>query len=487
MAAYLSRLHHISLHVTNVDKIAYELVNNFKFNLFVARLTEKSKQLAFRKGAAVFVVNERPNKSPLELNGLTLSSKRGISPSESEPGWTNNIQTGKKNDKDPNCLYDVHPHYSVDTASNVCFEVEDVERSFKSLRNIGCEFLVPPTEVCDENGLVTYSVVKSIMGNVNHTLIDTSKYKGSFLPGFQEVENVTKNDTPVAKSTETCPITHFDHITYACSRRWTPQVMRWYERHFGFQRFFIDSNEDVDEGYVLNKEGIGLRLTAMEYWKCSETGITLPFTDDKQPDCKFVIAESLPEQGRNQVDTFLEQHGGPGIQHIGLYTQDIVSTAQTMGQAGVHFFSPPPAYYTEVGKQQEMEDAGYDPQMLSQHGILLDTDLRQAQTDSSCQTTDTKKKRYLLQVFTKPIFSEDTFFLELIERRGASGFGEGNIQALWRCVQAYMDTERAETEAQGENTSQPQNVTPEPKHGHNNKPFTAEHCRTPSSAALSSL
>ncbi|XP_064878974.1 4-hydroxyphenylpyruvate dioxygenase-like protein isoform X3 [Oncorhynchus nerka] len=448
MAASLSRLHHISLHVTNVDKIAYELVSKFKFNLFVARLTEKSKQLAFRKGAAVFVVNERP------LNGVTLSSKRGISPSESEPGWTNNIQTGIKNDKDPKCLYDVNPHYSVDTASNVCFEVENVERSFKSLRNLGCDFLVPPTEVCDEKGIVTYSVVKSIVGNVNHTLIDTSKYKGSFLPGFQEVENVTENGTPVSNSTDSsCPVTHFDHITYACPRRCTPQVMSWYERHFGFHRFFIDSNEDVDEGYVLNTEGIGLRLTAMEYWKCSQTGIKLPFTDDKQPDCKFVIAESLPDQGRNQVDTFLEQHGGPGIQHIGLYTQDIVSTAQTMGRAGVHFFSPPPAYYTEVGKQQEMEDAGYDPQMLSQHSILLDTDLRQVQTDPSCQTTDTQKKRYLLQAFTKPIFSEDTFFLELIERRGASGFGEGNIQALWRSVQAYMDTERAETEAQGENTT----------------------------------
>ncbi|XP_036816747.1 4-hydroxyphenylpyruvate dioxygenase-like protein isoform X1 [Oncorhynchus mykiss] len=444
MAASLSRLHHISLHVTNVDKIAYELVSKFKFNLFVARLTEKSKQLAFRKGAAVFVVNERP------LNGVTLSSKRGISPSESEPGWTNNIQTGIKNDKDPKCLYDVNPHYSVDTASNVCFEVEDVERSFKSLRNLGCDFLVPPTEVCDEKGIVTYSVVKSIMGNVNHTLIDTSKYKGSFLPGFQDVEN----GTPLSNSTESsCPVIHFDHITYACPRRCTPQVMSWYERHFGFHRFFINSNEDVDEGYVLNTEGIGLRLTAMEYWKCSQTGIKLPFTDDQQPDCKFVIAESLPDQGSNQVDTFLEQHGGPGIQHIGLYTQDIVSTAQTMGQAGVHFFSPPPAYYTEVGKQQEMEDAGYDPQMLSQHSILLDTDLCQVQTDPSCQTTDTQKKRYLLQAFTQPIFSEDTFFLELIERRGASGFGEGNIQALWRSVQAYMDTERAETEAQGENTT----------------------------------
>lgn len=52
--------------------------------------------------------------------------------------------------------------------------------------------------------------------------------------------------------------------------------------------------------------------------------------------------------------------------------------------------------------------------------------------------------RHLLQVFTKPIFAENTFFLELIERRGATGFGEGNIKALWQSVQAYMENERVD-------------------------------------------
>ncbi|XP_046888397.1 4-hydroxyphenylpyruvate dioxygenase-like protein isoform X2 [Hypomesus transpacificus] len=324
MAAHLSRLHHISLHVTSVDKIAYDLVSKFKFNLFAARLTDKSRQLAFRKGAAVFVVNERSNQT---LHTLNEGASPTTSNSSSHKIWNDSIKRNRKI-IDDKCLYDVHPQYTVDTACNVCFEVEDVE-----------------------------------------------------------------------------------------------------------------SEEDVDEGYVLNQDGIGLRLTAMEFWKCSEEGIQLPFKDVTEPDCKFVIAESLPEQSSNQVDTFLEQHKGPGIQHIGLYTQDIVCTTQTMATAGVHFFSPPPAYYTEVGKQQEMEDAGYDPQMLSQHGILLDTDLRQDSSPS--HTTTNQNKRYLLQVFTKPIFAEDTFFLELIERRGASGFGEGNIRALWRSVQAYMENESA--------------------------------------------
>lgn len=39
----------------------------------------------------------------------------------------------------------------------------------------------------------------------------------------------------------------------------------------------------------------------MEYWKCSEVGIALPFAQKKEPDCKFVIAESLPEQGTRGV------------------------------------------------------------------------------------------------------------------------------------------------------------------------------------------
>lgn len=52
-------------------------------------------------------------------------------------------------------------------------------------------------------------------------------------------------------------------------------------------------------------------------------------------------------------------------------------------------------------------------------------------------------------MFTKPIFAEDTFFLELIERRGATGFGEGNIRALWRSVQAHMENEKLDYKEAG--------------------------------------
>lgn len=221
MAVPLRRLHHVSLHVSNGQKLAYDLVSKYNFNLFATRITDRSRQAAFRKGAAVFVVNEGPG-----------CEEAGRQDGEA-PKRPAHLHRGKQRTS-PSCLYDVHPHHPVDSVSNVCFEVEDVERSFKVLRHLGCSFLVPPTTVEDEDGAVTYSVVKSIVGNVCHTLIDKTKYEGDFLPGF----SATDSEWSVEEH-EPCPVTHFDHITYACPRKSTHQVMQWYEKLFGSQRFFI--------------------------------------------------------------------------------------------------------------------------------------------------------------------------------------------------------------------------------------------------------
>lgn len=48
------------------------------------------------------------------------------------------------------------------------------------------------------------------------------------------------------------------------------------------------------------------------------------------------------------MDTFLKEHGGPGIQHVGLYTNDMVDTIASLQKTGVEFVEPPYTYYTEV-------------------------------------------------------------------------------------------------------------------------------------------
>lgn len=46
-----------------------------------------------------------------------------------------------------------------------------------------------------------------------------------------------------------------------------------------------------------------------------------------------------------------------------------------------------------------------------------------------------------MQIFTFPLFERDTFFLEVIQRKGARGFGVGNVTALARSINAYAFTE----------------------------------------------
>ena len=236
MAAYLSRLHHVSLHVSHVGNIANYLVSKLKFDLFAARLTDEVRQFAFRRGAAVFLVNERPPRSALTLNGATRVLQD--QPTDLQYNNLHNNNNNNNSDNPQGCLYDVKTPYSVDTVCNVCFEVQDVERSFRALRDQGCDLLVPPTVVRDSGGSVSYTVVKSIVGNVCHTLIDRTKYEGNFLPGFNDIIN---SGTRVADDADQSgTVTHFDHITYACPTNTTSQVMQWYDRCFGFKRFLLD-------------------------------------------------------------------------------------------------------------------------------------------------------------------------------------------------------------------------------------------------------
>ncbi len=78
-------------------------------------------------------------------------------------------------------------------------------------------------------------------------------------------------------------------------------------------------------------------------------------------------------------------------------------------------------------------------EILSWNVCLIQMQEQMRNRFSSC-------RRYLLQVFTKPLFGDDSFYLELIERRGATGFGEGNIRALWRSVQACVENKECDEE-----------------------------------------
>ncbi len=185
---------------------------------------------------------------------------------------------------------------------------------------------------------------------------------------------------------------------------------------------------------------MNFRLYAGEWlseWLCREEGVVWP----PQPDggganplnFKLVLAEPLAGHVHSHVNTFLQQHGGPGVQHVGLTTAAMVASVRQLAARGVAFRRPPPTYYRFESKYAEILDIGADPEQFAVHGILIDKDIVEEEED-----VDGGEKRpggsYILQIFVRPLFQADTFFMELIQREGSRGFGAGNIRALAQSI-----------------------------------------------------
>ncbi|XP_006769339.1 PREDICTED: 4-hydroxyphenylpyruvate dioxygenase-like protein [Myotis davidii] len=270
----------------------------------------------------------------------------------------------------------------------------------RALAAKGSCVLVPPVRVQDALGAATYTVVSSPAGNLSLTLLERTGYRGPFLPGFR----------PLSSKTGPGWFSHVDHLTLACTRGSSPTLMRWFHDCLGFHHLPLSPGEDPELGFEVTAgsgQG-GLRLTALQTRPCSAVPT-------------LVLAESLPGAagGPDQVQQFLARHRGPGLQHVGLYTPNITEATEGVTLAGGRLLIPPKAYYQQPGKERQIRAAGHEPNQLALQGILLDGE----------------KGKFLLQVFTKSLFAEDTFFLELIQRQGATGFGQGNIRALWQSVE----------------------------------------------------
>ena len=136
------------------------------------------------------------------------------------------------------------------------------------------------------------------------------------------------------------------------------------------------------------------------------------------------ILEPDPERDRGQIDDFLVAHGGPGVQHLALRTDDIATSVRTLSRRGIGFLTAPGAYYEELSRLPEV--TGVPLEVLRELNVLVDRD----------------ESGELFQIFSRSTHPRRTFFLELIERRHARTFGTSNIAALYRAVE--MDRSRAQ-------------------------------------------
>ncbi len=196
-------------------------------------------------------------------------------------------------------------------------------------------------------------------------------------------------------------ITEIDHLVLNVAAGELDLAVAWYRDLFDFR---------VQQSFDIHTQTSGLASKALVS-ACGQI--------------RFNINE--PSSPNSQIQAFLDVNRGAGIQHIALHTNNILTTVDRMQQQGLAFLPIPATYYTNLKMRSERELAARltsdEAQTLERLGILADWQ-------------EQAPEALLMQIFTQPIFGEPTFFFEIIERRNrATGFGQGNFQALFEAVE----------------------------------------------------
>ncbi|KDN82327.1 4-hydroxyphenylpyruvate dioxygenase [Kitasatospora cheerisanensis] len=162
---------------------------------------------------------------------------------------------------------------------------------------------------------------------------------------------------------------------------------------------------------------LGMHRIFGEYIAVGEQAMDSSVVQSPSGDVTFTLIE--PDTGRRagQIDTFLADHGGAGVQHLALRTEDIATAVRTARSRGVEFLATPGAYYD--GLAERLGDTAIPVETLRELDVLVDQD----------------HGGQLFQIFARSTHPRRTFFLELIERQGAGTFGTANIKALYEAVE----------------------------------------------------
>jgi 4-hydroxyphenylpyruvate dioxygenase len=213
--------------------------------------------------------------------------------------------------------------------------------------------------------------------------------------GAQEIYDVDFLPIPGAEAKEeanSVGLTYLDHLTHNVFRGGMAKWAEFYERVFNFReiRYF-----DI-EGKVT-----GLFSKAMT-----------------SPDGKIRIPLNESQDEQSQIEEFLRDYKGEGIQHLAFGTDDIFATVETLRARGVKFQTTPDSYYELLDGR--VVGHGEDTAHLKALNILLDG-------------APTEGQGLLLQIFTEN--QVGPIFFEIIQRKGNEGFGEGNFKALFESIE----------------------------------------------------
>jgi 4-hydroxyphenylpyruvate dioxygenase len=275
-----------------------------------------------------------------------------------------------------------------DGLRHLAWRVDDAREAFDRAVRHGATAVGEPLTAGDDDGALTTATVATY-GQTRHVFVDRSGYGGLFAPGY------TAERLPASDVGPAVGLSHIDHVVGNVEEGRLDEWVRFYESVFGFSEM---RHFDADQ---ISTEFSALRSSVM--WNGGR--VVMP------------LNEPAPGRRTSQIQEYLDTYGGPGVQHIALATNDIVTAVSALAERGVRFLTPPPTYYDDV--RQRCGHLELPWAAMERLGILVDTDTG----------------GYLLQVFTENMTDRPTVFLEIIERRGATGFGDGNFKALFEAIE----------------------------------------------------
>jgi 4-hydroxyphenylpyruvate dioxygenase len=278
-----------------------------------------------------------------------------------------------------------------DGVESIALEVEDVPASFETAVARGAKPVSPPTAREDHYGVYQAAAIRAY-GDTSYVFIDRSNYRGVFAPGFEPLDP----DRYSPRTFRPVGLRVIDHIVANVEEG---QMDAWVNFHadvlgFGLLASFDDKDISTEYSALMSK-----------------------VVADGRGRIKFPINEPAKGRRRSQIEEYLRFYNGPGVQHIAMATDDIMTSVRAMAENDVSFLRVPKTYYemvpARVGRIEE------DLHELAALGILVDRD----------------DEGYLLQIFTKPVEDRPTLFFEIIQRHGARSFGKGNFKALFEAIE----------------------------------------------------
>lgn len=279
-------------------------------------------------------------------------------------------------------------HFRREHGPSTCgigFRVKDVRKAIDHIARAGGELVESAAGPME----IVLPAIRGIGGSLIY-LVDTY---GEDSPSiydidFEYISGIDRHPTGAG-------LLGIDHLTNNVYRGRMDYWAAFYERLFGFQEYRY---------YDIKGEYTGLVSRALQ---APDGKIRIPINEEAG-------------SGKGQVEEFLREFNGEGIQHIAFYCDDLPACYDRLKAAGMKFMTPPPdTYYDLVGKRLPGHDE--DLSEIQSRGILIDG------------ADEGGGMRILLQIFSENLLGPA--FFEFIERKGNEGFGEGNFTALFESIE----------------------------------------------------